>query len=114
MLLIISKSIEINYTGQKFHVFSKKEEDDFMVQILNKEIKLGRIIGPFDQLPIVNLHFSPVGIVPKSDGGWQLITHLSYPNGRGINDFIDLDLCKVLCASFDGVVDMIAIWERAQ
>jgi hypothetical protein len=50
----------------------------------------------FKTLPIDTLQISPVGIVPKSDGkSWRMITHLSYPEGRGINDFIDPDLCTV-------------------
>lgn len=108
-----SKGFEINYTGPRFHVYSKNlksatEHHDHLMDKISKEIKLGRIMGPFDQLPISNLHISPVGIVPKSDGGWRMITHLSYPSDRGINDFIDPDLCTVQYASFDGVVDMIA------
>jgi hypothetical protein len=26
-----------------------------------------------------NLHILPIGVVPKADGGWRMITHLSYP-----------------------------------
>jgi hypothetical protein len=36
-----------------------------------------------------------------------MITHLSYPEGRGINDFIDPDLCTVRYTSFDNVIEMI-------
>ena len=36
---------------------------------VHKEIQSGRIIGPFKNLPLSNLHLSPVGLVPKSDGG---------------------------------------------
>lgn len=65
-------------------------------------------MGPFDKLPLANLHLSPVGFVPKSDGGWRMITHLSYPESGGINFFIDPELCTVQYASFDGVVGMIS------
>ena len=37
-----------------------------------------------------------------------MITHLSYPEGRGINDFIDSDLCTVRYTSFDNVIEMIS------
>jgi hypothetical protein len=37
---------------------------------------------------------------------WRMITHLSYPEGRGINDFIDPDLCTVRYTSFDNVVEI--------
>lgn len=45
------------------------EHYDQLMDKINEEINLGRIMGPFDQLPISNFHISPVGIVPKSDGG---------------------------------------------
>ena len=38
---------------------------------LNKEIQMGRIIGPFDTPPISNLRCSPIGAVPKKQGGWR-------------------------------------------
>jgi hypothetical protein len=51
------------------------------------------------------LQISPVGIVPKSDGkSWRMITHLFYPEGKGINDFIDPDLCTVRYTSLDNVI----------
>ena len=48
-----------------------------------------RIIGSFDSLPFPNLRCSGLGIVPKHDGGWRTIYHLSAPLGYSINDFID-------------------------
>ena len=53
---------------------------------LGKEIKAGRILGPFDN---PNLRCSGLGTVPKHDGGWQIIYHLSAPPGISINVFID-------------------------
>jgi hypothetical protein len=39
----------------------------------------------------------PIGrhFVPKHDGGWRLITHLSYPPGQGVNHIIDQEDCSV-------------------
>ncbi|KAK3097748.1 hypothetical protein FSP39_012785, partial [Pinctada imbricata] len=53
-------------------------------------------------------HVSPIRIIPKSSGGWRMITHLSYPPSQSINDFIDPELCTVRYTSFDTVVEMIA------
>ena len=44
-------------------------------KILNEQ-KLGRIAGPFKNKPIVNLKISPIGIIPKAEGLWSLITHI--------------------------------------
>lgn len=50
-------------------------------------------MGPFSHLPIPNIHISPIGLVPKSSGGWRMITHLSYPPSQEINFFIDPSTC---------------------
>ena len=43
-----------------------------------KEVKAGRIAGPFDQIPFKNYIQSPVGLVPKAGGKTRMIFHLSY------------------------------------
>ena len=47
------------------------------------------IAGPYTQPPFPNLICSGLGTVPKSNGSWRLIYHLSAPPGTSINDFID-------------------------
>ena len=77
---------------------------------LQKEIELGRILGPLKKSPISNLHCSPVGVVPKKQGGWRMIMNLSSPAGRSVNDFIDPQECTVKYFSFDEAGLMIQIW----
>jgi hypothetical protein len=67
-----------------------------MLEKINKEINLGRIAGPLTEKPISNLRLNPVGVVPKSNGSWRLISHLSCPLGESVNDFIDSNLASVL------------------
>ena len=43
----------------------------------------------------------------KSDNSWRLISHLSFPSGSSVNDFIHEDFRRVKCSSFDKVVEMI-------
>jgi hypothetical protein len=45
-----------------------------MLLKLQNEVKLGRILGPFKNMPISTLQISPIGLVPKPDGNWRLIT----------------------------------------
>ena len=83
-------------------VFSK------VMEKLNKEIKLGRIVGPFSSKPLPNLIVSPIGLVPKAEEGkYRLIQHLSYPEGESINDGIDRSYCTVHYASFDEAVKLV-------
>lgn len=75
---------KIEYAGPRtaFECRNLKSAFDHEAQLMekiNKEIELGRIAGPFAKPPYPNLHVSPVGLIPKTDGGWRLITHLSYP-----------------------------------
>lgn len=65
------------------------------------------MVGPFKDKPFKNLHLSPIGLVPKPDNSWRLITHLSYPSGNSVNDGIDESLCSVSYTSFDKVAQMV-------
>ena len=91
------------------HLLSAYQHQEELKAKVQKEINLGRVAGPFDNLPISNLQVSPVGIVLKSDGlNWRLISHLSYPSSKGINAFIDPKFCTVRYTSFDNVIDMFS------
>ena len=72
------------------------------------DISLGRIGGPSKFRPISILRSSTIGLVPKKTSGWSLITHLSYPPGNSVNDFIDGTLTTVVQYSkFDNVTYII-------
>lgn len=50
---------------------------------------MSRVIGPFKQKPLPVLHCSPVGLVSKkAEGEYRMIQHLSYPEGKSVNDGI--------------------------
>ena len=74
---------------------------------IDKEVSLGRIVGPFEKTPISNLNISPIGIIPKPDQSWRLITHLSYPNGKGVSSGIPDKFVTVKNTLFDKVTYMI-------
>ena len=82
------------YTGPQFTDIAHNLQSAFAhPSIINDALAVeclnNRIIGPFDSLPLPNLRCSRLGIVPKHDGGWRTIYHLSAPLGYSINDFID-------------------------
>ena len=87
---------------------SLKEKENIAFDIALKEISLGRLAGPFDQRPLPNLRLSPVGLVPKKDGTYRLIHHLSHPEGSSVNDFIPNKFCTVQYASFDNALSILA------
>ena len=60
-----------------------------------KEVKLGRYMGPFDSRPLPNLRASPIGLVPKKfPGEYRLSNYLLFPPGYSINEFIADEFVK--------------------
>lgn len=107
-----TNGFRLNYSGNSFQSDVKNLKSAYLHsnelnEKISKELKLGHIIGPFNEPPLDNFKVSPVGLVPKSDGGWRLITHLSYPYGGSVNDGIDDKLCSVSYTSFDKVSQMV-------
>ena len=79
-----------------------------MEKKLAKEISQGRIAGPFHELPFVNMHISPIGVVPKKEvGQYRLIHNLSYPTDKSINDHIPDEIKTVQYTSIDDAIDII-------
>ena len=82
--------------------------EDVAQQKINTEISLGRISGPHEHVPLANFTSSPIGLVPKKDAGkFRLIHHLSWPEGKSINDSIDPEKCTVKYARFDNAVKLV-------
>lgn len=50
---------------------------------------------------------SPLGLVPKSGGGWRRIHHLSFPTGLSVNDFIPADFGALEYVPFDEAIEVI-------
>ena len=73
-----------------------------------KEVKLGRVAGPFDSIPYDTYMQSPIGLVPKAGGKTRLIFHLSYqfkqePSGS-LNMHTPREFCTVKYWDMDWAV----------
>ena len=71
-----------------------------------KEVKLGRVAGPFENIPFQNYIQSPIGLVPKAGNQTRLIFHLSFDFGqddasKSLNYHTPKDLCKVKYRDLD-------------
>ena len=69
-----TEGFRLQYTCPRFSVCSSNlaSASQFKNETLNKlenEIQQGRILGPFLLKPISTLRISPMGLVPKPDGG---------------------------------------------
>lgn len=107
------QGFKLQYSGPRVTRDSKNlrsiyEKPAIVQQKIEKEIKLGRVAGPFMEKPLPNLQVSPIGLVPKKlPGEYRLIHHLSYPESYSINDFIDPNICSVQYTNFDEAVYML-------
>ena len=76
----------------------------FIIQeYVSKQLELGRMLGPLDPICHSTIHINRFGIVPKghATGKWRLITDLSYPPGKSVNDGNDPELCSLRYTSVD-------------
>ena len=75
---------------------------------LDKEIDLGRIVGPFDSRPFSVFHISPLDLIPKKlPGEFRLIHHLSFPEGHSINSHIPKIASSVHYANIDDAIRLV-------
>jgi len=109
-----SNGFRLGHTGPRTHFLGKNLASaelnaKIVLEKLTKEVLAGRMAGPFNSPPFPNLRISPVGLVPKADGTFRLITHLSYPkcNLSSVNANIIESFKTVKYTSFDRVVDMV-------
>ncbi|XP_053556935.1 uncharacterized protein LOC128648362 [Bombina bombina] len=87
---------------------SAAEFPGVLAEKLRKEVKLGRMAGPFKEKPCADLIVSPLGVVPKKEKGkYRMIQHLSYPRGNSVNDAIDKLDSSVQYQSFDSAVRIV-------
>ena len=82
-----------------------------LIQKINKEIKLGRVKGPYKIQPLPYLFTNALGLVPKANqpNKWHLVTDMSSlhdPNNPSINSFIIQEDTTVHYRSFDEVLKL--------
>ena len=102
----------IGYKGPQFSYCANKlvsayQHPTTIDTTLKKECQLGRIVGPFQYPPLSNFWASGLGLVPKHDGGWRIIYHLSAPPYISINFFIDPDDYSLSYCTIDDAYDFI-------
>ena len=77
-------------------------------QKIKEELKAGRYMGPFEHPPFENQIVSPIGLQPKkAKNKYRLITHLSYPKGKSVNDGISKEFSSVKYATVADAIKII-------
>ena len=85
---------------------SAYQHTDVVSSHLDSELEAGRLTCSLGSPPT---HINPLGLVPKSGqpGQFRLITDLSSPRNRSVNDGIDRTLCSLKYAALDQAMTFI-------
>ena len=96
------ENVKLRSPNLKFTIGSK----EILWNKVMKEVKLGRYVGPFKEIPFENYIQSPIGLVPKDGNKTRLIFHLSYPKGgnTSVNSNTPKELTSVKYNDFDHAV----------
>ena len=109
--MILRFGVQIGYEGPtdilriEKNLTSANEDPETIENKLQEDLRKGRVrrIAAPSQ-PFVA---SPLGLVPKHDGGWRRIHHLSHPNQTSVNDNIPEEASKLQYARLDDIIQLI-------
>ena len=82
---------------------SAGEHEEAVEQYIRREVTAGHILGPVAKDVVPRIHVSRLGAVPKDDSKWRVITDLSFPPGKSVNDGVDSAVCSLRYTSVDRV-----------
>lgn len=89
------------------NMLSARQHPSVIEEYIQKEVASGNIFGPFTTQAAPKVHINRFGAIPKKyqPGKWRLITDLSYPQGRSINDAISQELASLSYITVDEVAN---------
>ena len=87
---------------------SASEHPQEVQEYIHKEVCKGNFIGPLPSSQLSNgqsLQINRIGVVPKghTPDRWRIITDLSFPHGRSVNDGIAGGMCSLEYTTVDKV-----------
>ncbi len=110
----IKEGFHIGFSGTSCrkvtkNMLSAREGEEIISAYLAKECAEGRVLGPFPEQFLPQLHVSRLGVVPNhTPGQWRLIVDLSSPDGRSVNDGISKPLYSLSYVSVNTAAEIVA------
>jgi len=103
---ILTFGARLGYEGPEQFILSRNlpvelSDHDVLDKKAAADLAAGLISPIIPEHPCI---VSPLGVVPKGDGGRRRIHHLSYPEGESVNDFIPAEYASITYATFDAIV----------
>ncbi len=84
----------ITVVSAQNNMLSATRNPQVVDEYLEKAVRLGRVVGPFDQ-PGSHIHKFGVIEKPHQSGEYRLIVDLSYPEGYSVNDGLEPEICTL-------------------
>ena len=80
----LQRGCAVGYSGPQFANLAKNlpsayQQPEVIDTTLKKECDTGQLLSPFPSPPLPNFCTSGLSLIPKHDGGWHIIYHLSAP-----------------------------------
>ena len=93
----------------KTNMLSAEQNQAVVDQYIQKEVSLGRVIGPMLREQLPEAQVSRFGVIekPHQPGKYRLIVDLSHPEGLSVNDGIEAELCSLQYTSVDAAVTRV-------
>lgn len=111
LVLITKHGARVGYAGPHRYLLNKSHPSALEApQILTQDLQKQRAHDPItklDDVPEPPFISSPLGLVPKHDGGWRRIHDLSYPHGQSVNDGIPQEHGSLEYVTFDDGVNAL-------
>jgi hypothetical protein len=114
ILSAIKHGVDIGFQADQFTLLATNSASTKLAAVpisanLAAECSARRVLGPFSTPPVPHFRSSPLGCVPKSDGGFRSTHNLSYPHGspRSVNSGIPDQRAHLEYETFDLAVDHI-------
>ena len=90
----------------KANMRSALDNPSVVDEYLEREVRLGRVVGPLEAATMPSAHISSFGVIPKNHqpGKWRLIIDLSHPKDASVNDGIERELCSLKYVTVDAAI----------
>ena len=96
----------ISCVSASTNMLSATKNPQVVDKYLDKEVKLGGVVGPMEVTDLPGIHVNRFGVIekPHQPGKYRLIVDLSYPEGHSVNDGIEPELCTLKYTSINAAV----------
>ena len=105
------KDDTLHYSARNLQ--SAVQHPDVVSAALAAECDKSLLSGPHEHSPLANFVFSGLDVVPKKDGSWRLICHLSAPMDKSVNDAIHITGVAMKYPSVDTTIAKIETFQSS-